>query len=335
MASCDPIADYDSLEDRTGKSTASMSGQELKIVLSRKGFDLGSGGCASPIFPNGRLYSLPIPYTPGAQNRYANIGNGIGLDGSDMGTVVEHLTAGRVRRDDFAHLDPDLDASSVPRLTGWRPAFGQCEASQVHLANQRVGVGDVFLFHGWFRAISQDRACLWRFQSGAPNLSVIFGWMQVGEVIDLQRTPPQVVLARYPWLRDHPHLHFPADLGLSPPANAIYLAADRLTLPGNTIGPTPGAGVFGTFHPRLVLTAIGNGSDGDRPVGGRSVWSLPRWFKGDAQRPWLTQFPRPEWWTDHGEDEVLLRPVGRQGQEAVLDCGDRAGAVEWVASLMG
>ena len=33
----------------------------MKIILSRKGFDSGSGGCPSPILPDGRLISLPIP----------------------------------------------------------------------------------------------------------------------------------------------------------------------------------------------------------------------------------------------------------------------------------
>ena len=36
----------------------------MKLILSRKGFDSQSGGCPSPIFPNGTLYSLPIPYDP-------------------------------------------------------------------------------------------------------------------------------------------------------------------------------------------------------------------------------------------------------------------------------
>lgn len=303
-----------------------MSEARFNVVLSRKGFDSASGGCASPIFPNGRFYSLPIPYAPGAQKRYADIGTGVGLEGSDSGTVVEQITAGRVQRGHFAHLDPDLDDVAVPRMPGWRPSFGQCENSQVHLANQQIGVGDVFLFHGWFRGVHRNLAGEWRFEPGAPDLSMIFGWLQVGEVIDLQRTTPQAALARYPWLRDHPHLHFPFDLGLSPPANAIYVAAETLRLPGTEGGSTPGAGVFRTYDPRLVLTAFG--------AGGRSVWTLPRWFKGDSQRPWLTQYPRPEWWTDV-DNEVVLRPVGRQGQEAVLDCRDRPEAGAWLASLIG
>ena len=53
----------------------------MKIILSRKGFDSGSGGCPSPIFPDGSLMSLPIPdkksqvtYGEIAGNHWASIG---------------------------------------------------------------------------------------------------------------------------------------------------------------------------------------------------------------------------------------------------------------------
>src|SRR2546421_253160 len=50
-----------------------------------------------------------------------------------------------------AHLDPDLVEHVVPRLEGWRAMFGQVGASQTHLDNNGVDVGDVFLFFGLFR----------------------------------------------------------------------------------------------------------------------------------------------------------------------------------------
>ena len=36
-------------------------GRQMKIILSRKGFDSGSGGYPNPIMPNGTLLPLPIP----------------------------------------------------------------------------------------------------------------------------------------------------------------------------------------------------------------------------------------------------------------------------------
>jgi len=46
--------------------TKSKRGRKManKIILSRKGFDSANGGMASPIFPDGRLISLPIPEDP-------------------------------------------------------------------------------------------------------------------------------------------------------------------------------------------------------------------------------------------------------------------------------
>jgi hypothetical protein len=35
--------------------------EEMRIIFSRKGFDSSSGGVPSPIFPDGRMLSLPIP----------------------------------------------------------------------------------------------------------------------------------------------------------------------------------------------------------------------------------------------------------------------------------
>ncbi len=32
-----------------------------RLILSHKGFDSRSGGCPSPIFPDGTMFSLPIP----------------------------------------------------------------------------------------------------------------------------------------------------------------------------------------------------------------------------------------------------------------------------------
>jgi hypothetical protein len=302
-----------------------MSHAAWKIVLSRKGFDSKSGGYASPIFPNGRVFSLTIWYEPGARKRYCDINSGVGLENADTGTVIEQLTAGKMHRDALAHLDPDLDACAIPRLPGWRPAFGQSGTQQQHLINQMVGVGDLFLFHGWFREVVRNDKGRWQFRRGAPDLNVIFGWMQVGEVIDIKRLSGDRLVERYPWLTDHPHVRMGEEMEAKSPSDAIYLAADKLRLPQVSSNNLPGAGVFRRFDPRLVLTAP------DAP--GRSVWRLPNWFKGGPDRPWMTQYPNPGWWTDLG-DSVLLRPVGRQGQEAVLDCTNRPEAGPWLASLI-
>jgi len=36
----------------------------MKVILSRKGFDKINGGYLSPIFPDGKMISIPIPDDP-------------------------------------------------------------------------------------------------------------------------------------------------------------------------------------------------------------------------------------------------------------------------------
>jgi hypothetical protein len=44
----------------------------VKVIFSRKGFDAANGGCASPIFADGSLASLPIPSSR-SPTRYSEI----------------------------------------------------------------------------------------------------------------------------------------------------------------------------------------------------------------------------------------------------------------------
>ena len=120
----------------------------MKIVLSRKGFDSSAGGVPSPILPDGRLVSLPIP------DRYSQITyQQLTRGGVNLGDHVEDL-AGKSRAH-RAHLDPDLIADTLPRARGWRPLFGQVGTSQSHLENHGVGPGDIFLFFGLFRKVER------------------------------------------------------------------------------------------------------------------------------------------------------------------------------------
>ena len=74
-----------------------------KLIISRKGFDSGSGGCASPIFPDDTMFSLPIP----SRNReqFADLQYG----DIDIASVVTGITNGRMNRQGRVHLDPDLN----------------------------------------------------------------------------------------------------------------------------------------------------------------------------------------------------------------------------------
>ena len=279
----------------------------MKIILSRKGFDSSCGGVPSPILPDGTLYSLPIP-SQDSPITYDELRLGKGR----LGPLVEALTNHRVRRGHGAHLDPDLRPSAYPRLPGWRPLFGQDGTAQAHLENEGVDVGDLFLFFGWFRQTERTEQGF-RFMRGAPDLHVLFGWLQIGAVVSLDDSRSELPS----WARYHPHVH-----GDSEGNNTLYVARRRLDLDGSGHGAA-GGGVFRSYNQRLCLTARGQT---------RTRWRLPGWFfPADGRRP-LTYHRNRERWR-RTEDHTLLRSVPR-GQEFVLDTDDYPEAVAWARNLI-
>jgi hypothetical protein len=278
----------------------------MKLILSRKGFDSANGGCASPILDGDLLCSLPIP-DANAVTTYAEIS----FNGASVGPIVRSLTRGRIAGRDRAHLDPDLRRDAIPRARGWRPIFGQAGAAQSHLARHGVGVGDLFLFFGWFRR-AERRGGELRYVRDAPDLHVIFGWLQVGQVHRVTND-----LAReLPWAKDHPHLIERERYS----NNTVYAARDRLTLAGSGLR---GAGVFTHVADRLILTQ-------PTPYLGRSTWRLPRWFhpRGGAT---LSRHGRADRWRVRG-DSVQLRSVPI-GQEFVLDLDRYPEAMRWLSEI--
>jgi len=108
----------------------------MKIILSRKGFDSSTGKMASPIMPDGKLLSLPIPVMGEGERGIAYCDLYFGDQPLDQ--IICQLTNGALR-DREAHLDPDLDRERFPRRDpNWRPAFGQGGSAQGHLRNQDV-----------------------------------------------------------------------------------------------------------------------------------------------------------------------------------------------------
>jgi hypothetical protein len=280
----------------------------MKLILSRKGFDASAGGRPSPILPDGRLCPLPIP------DAHSPIRLGeIRSAGAAPAAIARALTRGRIGARTRIHLDPDLCAESLPRERGWRPVFGQSGASQGHLARCGVGAGDLFLFFGWFRRVERAGGA-WRYVRGAPDVHVIHGWLQVREASLVD----EALCERAPWLRYHPHLN-----GHRGAHNTIYVAADRLSLPGLR-AQLPGAGRFERFDAALQLTADGCS---------RRVWRLPAWFLPGRGGGALSYHSDPARWSRDGDGRVLLRTAGR-GQEFVLDAGGRKEAFAWLRELL-
>lgn len=281
----------------------------MRIVLSRKGFDSSAGKVASPIFDDGSMVSLPIPER-GSGTKYGEVATRRG----PLGELVEQLTHDEVPRTHDVHLDPDLEAEARERAPGWRPSFGQVGAAQTVLARNGVGVGDVFLFYGWFREVEATARGL-QYKRGAPDRHVLFGWLQIGEVLEPQRD------AVPEWARSHPHVVVPERTN-----NTLYVASERLELPDGMVqdrgAVLAGAGVFTHFHEALRLTA---------PGASRSLWSLPAWFEPRDGRPALGYHDDRTRWRRDG-DRVLLDSAKR-GQEFVLDATHCPEATAWLREL--
>lgn len=284
----------------------------MRIIFSRKGFDSQYGGKPSPIFPDGSILSLPIP-SLGDTRQLGELWQG----DINIGDLASDLTGGRANRTTCIHFDPDLHGPMLPREQGWRPAFGQVAAAQSHLANQGVGVGDLFLFFGWFRRVERH-AGQWRYIPGSPDFHAIFGWLQVSEVIRVNERINDLAI-NYPWLKAHPHVA--AASRFKSQNNTIYVGADTLHL-GRTLMGVCGAGLFREFLPRYRLTADGKA---------RSLWQLPAWFSPEGHLSSLSYHGQQSRWTKQG-DSIMLQTVAK-GQEFVLNCDHYPESEQWVENL--
>jgi len=287
----------------------------VKIILSRKGFDSSNGGCASPIFPDGRLISLPIPASD-APTRFSDVG----FEGQSLGQIVGELSRGKVLPNSHTHLDPDLSNEALHRQDGWLPAFGQTGAAQSHLNSQGVEVGDLFLFFGWFRKVERNFSGRWSYVSGGADRHVIFGWLQVGEILRVG-TKTDEFSDRYPWLARHPHLN-----GERSGSNTIYVASPTLNLPG-WLGQFAGGGPFEYVYDARILSAPEQSS--------RSLWRIPAFFAPSSEGSALSYHGDPTRWKAADEGWVQLQSVAK-GQEFVLDCRNSAYTMQihsWLESV--
>ncbi len=222
----------------------------MKIILSRKGFDSGCGGCASPILPDGTLLSLPIPSQ--STLHYSSLRYGeLSYD-----EIYKVLAPKFYKSESTCHLDPDVRNSvRENEPEEWSAAFGQTSAAYTHLKNKNVGVGDVFLFFGWFKQCEYTEENILRYCENAPDLHIIYGYMQVGEIFENDK------IIDYYW---HPHSE---EKFMSNERNHLYLPTKKLVL-GDIETDLPGYGTF-NFNEKFVLTKEGMT---------RTRWKVPPWF---------------------------------------------------------
>ncbi|MCY4269455.1 MAG: hypothetical protein OXE80_04710 [Gammaproteobacteria bacterium] len=283
----------------------------MKLILSRKGFDSGSGGCPSPVFPDGTMFSLPIP-DENSGIKYSALEYGE----MNMGQLIFDLTCGKMQPDDYAHLDPDLNPFVLPRKSGWRPSLGQAHIAQGHLDKQKVGISDLFLFFGLYQRVKETNG-KWNFEKHAQKEHILWGWLQVGDVHKVR----QMREGELDWAEYHPHLQHRDRRN-----NTLYMAADSLRFNGEQLD-IPSAGIFPHYDKRLVLTA-------PKPNRKLSQWRLPSSFFPSPGKPPLTYHDKLERWRrSEANDYCLLNSVGR-GQEFVLDLDHYPDVTGWLQSLL-
>lgn len=263
----------------------------MKIILSRKGFDSAYGGYPSPILPlpDGKLISLAVP-DPEDSDNYFNLK----LDDKRtyfdlMKELKSKIRYGKewheLTEDTKCHLDPAIYPSVKKRFENWKHCFGQMDAAQTHLSNQKVKEDDLFLFFGWFKQTELAKDGKLRFKKNAPDLHIILGYLQIGEImhIDNETKIPD-------WLQGHPHT---IDIRKGNPnkTNTIYIARDNLSWDKNTSG----AGFF-KFNEELILTK--NGFT-------RSKWSLPDLFK----KVEISYHPNPWKQKDFLNQQILVKSL--------------------------
>ena len=300
-------------------------GKRMRIVLSRKGFDTTNskqanrGGAASPIFPDGTMFSLPIPEV----QSYIQTGTRYSalicpIEGfRNMGEIVAQLSKGELRpaEHSLAHVDPDLDRNCLQeRPENWMPLFGQDGGAQTELCD--IEVGDLFLFFGRFRDVTVSDSDNARGKVIAPRrgsvaMHVIFGWLSVGKILKVGSPKANEWLEENPWAAYHSHFNGHHK------NNTVYVAADQC------FDVFPGAGVFRHYDERLRLSALDCSS---------TVWRLPPWMRPTAGHLPLTHHQKAERW-DVRENCVILS-AARRGQEFILNTTHYPEADEWAESLL-
>ena len=158
----------------------------MKVILSRKGFDMGCGGSPSIYSKSeGFLYSFPIPIFEKVSNNseykenycYSDI---IFKDDFTCKDVLQQL--GNKNCNNYAHLDPDIRPEIFKSTqANWKPRFGQQGNPLRHLNKQNVGVNDLFLFYGLYSEVEKTENG-YVFKSDI-KCQIIWGYLQVSDMV--------------------------------------------------------------------------------------------------------------------------------------------------------
>ncbi|MCM3584988.1 hypothetical protein M3182_04405 [Mesobacillus maritimus] len=291
----------------------------MKLVLSRKGFDSGSGGCFSPYdHDSGKYIWIPIPEKVRSYSnhiRYSDIKLRneyiSGLKGSNLSEVYKNVKGSHyvnLRKKEYAAIDDhELFAHFDPML-GIPPwmvesqnckvgkGFGQYNASPI-LGNHNVHEGSIFLFFGGFQSTSNKKI------SG----HYIYGWLKVKKRIETYKECTEI-LEQYD-LHHHPHITEAAFNRNQ--KNYIFLPDEWLF---EDLG-VPGCGYFTTLNNNLLLS--------NNKTSNKATWKLPIFFYQN-----LSQVHQKTWNNTHDGYCTVKTGIG---QEFVTELSEKV--EEWLREL--
>ena len=265
-----------------------------RIILSRKGFDSKFGGRPSPIFSDGRIFSIPIPQNQESPTKYKDLFFN-GISGSD---ALKESSVRQVSDNDYCHYDPALTENIG--------LFGQASSAQTELRNSCVGLGDLFLFFGWFK----------KFSSKGKDLHHIFGWLQISKII---RGDEEI--KRYLSSKKIKHPHGYGDQSTYS-NNTIYVGSKDLAIADKRTD-LKGFGLFKNSAEDLILTS---------PDHTRSMWKLPEeYFKDSIINKNRLFLNRLEW---TNKENFLVNTNKGPGQEFILDSETNPAIIDWAINLI-
>lgn len=261
----------------------------MKIIFSRKGYDSSAGGFPSLIFPDGTLFSIPIPTTHD-DDSFGDIN--FSYESDSIQKILNDLTGGRVCHNkqwkdiDYGsskqkcHIDPAFISENG--FTGI--ALGQVGSSEGHLRKQGVESGDLFLFYGWYKEVEKVDG-IWRYKPSANDIHQMWAFMEVKNSVYLDdENQIDQALESFPFLKHHPHVRKSIE-----GKNRVYLSKSYQ---------------YFKFDQKRCLTDLKN-------YKGRATWRLPVCFYQHQAFSYLKEFTK--------QDHSTIVSYKGYGQEFVLD----------------
>jgi hypothetical protein len=295
-----------------------------KIILSRKGFDSSAGGDYSPFDPStGKYIVLPIP----ERKKDWKISNPLKfqdvkirryhLSEIDVSNLKELITVLGLRceirgrdpltrrttaeKSEYCHFDPWLGPCPWLETESDHKVgvLGQQGIAEKHLRSEHVGIGSLFLFFNRFVPIRGRENVMGFAIDTKKGAYFIYGWLVVGRKVETYSdiSNPEIE-------RRHPHAT--KDYFEMQPDNALYIAADTLSLNGFTY---LGCGYFPRLSKKLLLTSE---KDCQTPT----KWELPAFFYERELRP---TYMMKDWrWKKEEGWSTCFVKIPFRGQEFVF-----------------